>query len=215
MPILKPSLQSLYLEIEFENLLLGCGTGFIVQHKNRFYLLTNRHIVTGRDNITDKIIHTGCAIPNQIGIWHNVSNGLNLAWEKRIEKLYNENGQPLWFEHPILGKNADFIALPLTQTQQVELYPYELSKTEHEDLNCTDVVSVIGFPFGISSAGRLAIWATGFIASEFSIPYKDLPVFLVDCRSRKGQSGSAVVFHRNAGAFNSPKGLVLSRGRVE
>ena len=62
-----------------------------------------------------------------------------------------------------------------------------------------DVVSVVGFPFGIAGGGSLAIWATGFIASEPDINYKDLPVFLIDSRSRPGQSGSPVVAHRNGG----------------
>jgi hypothetical protein len=60
-------------------------------------------------------------------------------------------------------------------------------------------VSVIGFPFGITAGGGLAIWATGFVASEPDLDYGKLPVFLIDCRSREGQSGSPVIAYRGGG----------------
>jgi hypothetical protein len=59
---------------------------------------------------------------------------------------------------------------------------------------------VIGFPFGITGGGLLAVWATGFVASEPSVDFDNLPVFLIDCRSRPGQSGSPVVAYRGGGA---------------
>jgi hypothetical protein len=43
------------------------------------------------------------------------------------------------------------------------------------------------------------VWATGFVASEPAVNYNDLPVFLIDCRSRPGQSGSAVIAYRSGG----------------
>lgn len=60
-------------------------------------------------------------------------------------------------------------------------------------------VSVIGFPFGMSSIGRFPIWATGFLAQELSLLTPENPVFLIDCRTRKGQSGSAVIAYRPSG----------------
>jgi hypothetical protein len=40
---------------------------------------------------------------------------------------------------------------------------------------------------------------TGFIASEPAINFNNLPIFLIDCRSRPGQSGSAVIAYRSGG----------------
>jgi hypothetical protein len=60
------------------------------------------------------------------------------------------------------------------------------------------MVSIIGFPFG-QSANKFALWSTGFVASEPAIDCFELPVFLVDCRARRGQSGSPVVAFRQAG----------------
>lgn len=58
-------------------------------------------------------------------------------------------------------------------------------------------VSVIGFPFGISTSqepgGRTAVWTTGYVASDPSINFRDLPCFMIDARTRSGQSGSPVI----------------------
>jgi len=93
------------------------------------------------------------------------------------------------------------VALPLSVQDDIELYPYNIGPGG-PNIVCgpADPVSVIGFPFGRSSAGSLAIWATGFIASDPDIDYDNLPQFLIDCRSRPGQSGSPVVSYRSGGA---------------
>lgn len=55
------------------------------------------------------------------------------------------------------------------------------------------------FPFGLDGGGLLAIWATGFMATDPEVDYNNQPTFLIDCRARPGQSGSAVIAHRNGG----------------
>jgi V8-like Glu-specific endopeptidase len=66
-------------------------------------------------------------------------------------------------------------------------------------LTPADPVSVIGFPFGQTAGGSYGVWATGFIASELAINFNNLPVQLIDSRTRPGQSGSPVIAHRNGG----------------
>jgi hypothetical protein len=63
----------------------------------------------------------------------------------------------------------------------------------------SDYVSVVGFPFGLAGGGCLAIWATGFLATEIEVNQFDMPIVLVDCRARQGQSGSAVIAYRSGG----------------
>jgi hypothetical protein len=69
-----------------------------------------------------------------------------------------------------------------------------------------DAVSVVGFPFGLSGGGRFAIWATGFMATEPEIDYDAKPIFLIDCRSRPGQSGSPVIASRSGGLVTLTNG---------
>jgi hypothetical protein len=75
-------------------------------------------------------------------------------------------------------------------------------------------VSVVGFPFGIAAGGGLPIWATGFIASEPQVDYEHLPIFLIDCRSRPGQSGSPVIAYRSGGAVTTGGGVSVFTGSV-
>jgi hypothetical protein len=124
-------------------------------------------------------------------------------------------------EHPELGPKVDFVALPLTHLQHVHLHPYDPSNTseiEHGTLYETisvgpaDPVSVIGFPFGMTAGGKLPIWATGSLATEPIISFQDLPLSLVDCRTRPGQSGSPVIAYRNRGLTPTIDGGVTDFG---
>lgn len=81
---------------------------------------------------------------------------------------------------------TDFIALPLVQLADVAVHPYNMDSLRSEIfLAPSDVVSVVGFPFGLCGGGLFALWATGFIASEPSINFNGRSVFLIDCRTRE------------------------------
>ncbi len=149
-------------------------------------------------------------IPNEIKIFHN-KKGVLGAWLDKLETLYSDpdNSQKRWIEHPWMGSKADFVALPLTQLDEVELYPYDLlSPGVDIAIGPADVVSVIGFPFGMTAGGLFPVWATGFIASEPLVDFSDLPIQLIDCRSRPGQSGSPVLAYRAGGAVAKTGGGV-------
>ena len=194
--ISEPSVKSLFLSLQFNGVELSTGTGFIVQSSKGRLLVTNRHVVTGRDNITGELLSRKTAgTPTEIAIWHNRKGQLG-NWVKLIEPLFHGD-KPLWYEHPRLGVHADIVALALTQVDNIDFYPYDINLVPRIQLMSSDIVSVVGFPYGMSTGGRLAIWATGFIASERELDY---PSFLIDCRTREGQSGSPVIAHRNGGA---------------
>lgn len=195
-----PSVQSLLIQMQFNDQSLSTGTAFIVSSAKGPLLITNRHNVTGRRQDNDEPLSKTGGIPNNIVIIHNVKGKLG-TWSGVVEPILDANHNPLWKEHPRYGKNADFVALPLTNTLNVELYPYDLNNTGPDVfVGPADSLSVVGFPFGIQAGGSLAVWATGFMASEPDIDFNDLPVFLIDCRSRQGQSGSAVIAYRSGGS---------------
>jgi hypothetical protein len=197
--IAQPSVQSLLIKMRFNGQPLSTGTAFVVSSAKGPLLITNRHNATGRRQDNDKPLSKTGGIPNEIEIVHNVKGKLG-NWFGVIEPILDADDNPLWIEHPVHGKNVDFVALPLTNLNNVELYPYDLNSTGPDIfVGPADSLSVVGFPFGIQAGGSLAVWATGFMASEPDIDYNGLPVFLIDCRSRQGQSGSAVIAHRSGG----------------
>lgn len=216
-----PSFQSLLVRMRVNGRELATGTAFVVVHNDIPLLITNRHNVTGRHQETDKPISPTGGVPSEIEIVHN-KLGSPGEWILRVEPLLNSEGQPLWKEHPTFGRQADFVALRLTELIDVQLYPYSLGATAQSggvsfstsllQISPAVPVSVIGFPFGIQAGGSLAVWATGFIATEPLINFNNLPVFLVDCRARPGQSGSAVVLHSH-GAVPMQGGGTMSTGQ--
>jgi hypothetical protein len=191
--------MSLLLEMRFNGMPLATGTGFLAETTIGPVLLTNRHNVTGRHQETGQPLASNGGIPNEVVIVHNQQNTLG-RWLPVVEPLVDANGSPLWREHPLLGSRADFIALPLKNITNVQVYAYNPSKPGIMiAIAPAEAVSVVGFPFGMTAGGAFAVWATGFIASEPAVNFNDLPILLIDCRSRQGQSGSAVIAYRSGG----------------
>lgn len=200
-----PSAKSLLIQTFFDSTQLGTATGIICSTARGPVLITNWHVCSGRHPTTKQPLSSMGATPNKIKIVHNKSNKLG-EWLIKEEALYQSNGKPLWIEHPVLSDRVDVVALPLTSLVDVEIYPYDLSGGPDIVVNPAEIVSVVGFPFGLQVGGSLAVWATGFVASEPRIDYNDLPIFLIDSRTRPGQSGSAVIVHRNGGAVTMADG---------
>lgn len=199
--ITKPSVQSLLLQMRFDGQPLSTGTGFVAPSAKGPLLITNRHNITGRRQDNNKVMSPTGGVPNEVLVYHNVKGQLG-AWKPIIEPLYFDanNEKQRWIEHPVLGSRADFVGLPLTQLDDVEIYPHDPANPGVDMMvGPADAVSVIGFPFGITAGGIFPIWATGFIASEPIVDFQDLPIQLVDCRSRPGQSGSPVLAYRSGG----------------
>lgn len=198
MPIARPSVQSLLIHMEYDGQVLASGTGFVVVGENGPVLVTNRHNVTGRNQESGVPLSATGGVPNIISITHSRLNRPG-EWVVRKEALYIDD-KPAWTEHPTLKEKADIVALPLTQLEDVHLFPYDLNGLgPNIFLGPADAVSVIGFPFGMTAGGSYAVWATGFIASEPDLNFNDLPMVLIDCRSRQGQSGSPVIAYRSGG----------------
>ncbi len=121
--------------------------------------------------------------------------------------LYKDNDEPWWIEHPTLKDKADIVALNRNWGSDVVKYPYYLdTDKDNKDMYLfpADTISVIGYPFGLSSTsqGKLPLWASGFIAQDMSLISDDNPTFIIDCRTRQGQSGSPVIAFRPSG-YNS------------
>jgi hypothetical protein len=203
-----PSVQSLLIQMYVGDQRLSTGTAFVAESAAGPVLVTNRHNATGRRQDDNQPLSPTGGVPDALAIVHNQKGKLG-TWVERREPLLS-NGAQRWIEHPSLGAKADMVALPLTQFNDVELYPYNVVDTGPKvRFGPAETVSVVGFPFGIQGGGSLAIWATGFVASEPDIDMGALPIFLIDCRSRPGQSGSAVVAHRTGAVAMEDGGTAI------
>ncbi len=217
--IIEPSIQSLFVVPMVNNLNLGSGTGFIVRHENRSYLITNYHIAAGRNPRTGQPMHSSGAVPDKLRITYmRHPKPDRIEWEPRDEMvLETDPERALWLQHPVHGRKVDVVAVPLKNTGGVALQPYDLSGSAPKLMFApSEAVSVIGFPFGISGGGAFGIWTRGFVASEPDIDWDDFPCFLIDARTRPGQSGSPVIIYSSGGAGHALAGggLAFFQGSV-
>ena len=191
--ILQPSFQSLYVETLVNGHPIGKATAFVGQaNLGKAFLITNRHVVTGRNQDTGTPLHSGCGIPDTLRVHHN-AHELGTFIQVDIPLLA---GGPLWIEHPSLGEKADIVALAINEVPTIKLYPYFVKRDADGRLEPAHRVNVVGFPFGEKTAQSFAVWSTGFVASEPDIDHGGRPIFLIDCRTREGQSGSPVITSR-------------------
>jgi hypothetical protein len=202
------SLTSLFLKLHFNKLKIATGTGFVVQHAQRLFLITAGHNLSGRDAETNDPMSDTGALPNEvrIGMRHTVPHR---GWRMHREPLFDSDGMPRWIVHP-RGQRVDVAALELTNLD-IDFPPrvLDLSLSNGDvKLYPSMEVSVIGFPLGLRPGDLLfPIWKTGHIASEPEISYNNRdPAILIDATTRKGMSGSPV-FARSVGPY-------LNRSRI-
>jgi trypsin-like peptidase len=205
------SLTSLGLRIMHDDAEIGTATGFVFKKGDKYYLVTNRHVVMGcgEDRNPANVGAWICA--NKLAIFHNQRGHLG-SWVWITEELFGTDKKPRWLEHPTLAGGADLVAVPLAKTENVQFYPLdiELGKADVV-LSPGDAISIVGFPMGLTQGAGLPVWKTGTVASDMDINYQGKPVFLADTTSRGGMSGSPVYAIRS-GAYNSSKGTMLQVG---
>ena len=186
------SVVSLHLEVLNGGSVVAIATGFVIVHEIQPFLITNWHVVTGRDADTGDPM-PGRSFPDALRVSHHETGHLG-RWRSRDERLFDQGGNPLWLEHP-RGRPIDVAALPLLPADDtITYYPLDLAlDDESVRVQVAMTVSIIGYPLGLTSAGMLPIWKTGHIASEPEIDHQDAPQFLVDAKTKPGMSGSPVV----------------------
>lgn len=207
------SVSSLFIRMLYNEEELATGSGFLVQVASVTYLVTNWHNLSGRDSLTKQCLHRQAALPNKVDIRHNKLGQLG-AHVSRIEALLTPGGAPRWIEHPVFGDQVDVVALPLEALDGTIAYPMNLNGNSIMAPRSGGRVHVVGFPFGLLCTDSLAVWMTGHIASEPDLDFDGLPLFLVDCRTRKGSSGSPVVCHTNGGSVPTREGAAFVSGAM-
>jgi S1-C subfamily serine protease len=215
---------ALYLEpLADDETPLAHATGFIARYRGVAFLVTNRHIVTGLDNITNRVLDVHGRVPQRIRVHHHLDHEGELRWATEQIALYDDSGDRRWIEHPSLGSSVDVVAFVLSPPDLLESKPrywvHDLEDQHDVPISAGRDVSVIGFPYGqrTSDSNYTPIWVRGSIATEPEFDFDDRPVFLVDARTRQGQSGSPVVAVRWQGTTGvDVKGdVTIAKGLIQ
>jgi hypothetical protein len=174
---------------------LDQATGFLVRHEERLYLITNWHVLTGRNPVTGDSLGGSASLPEYVEVSFPVILGGDLCWTVQRLDLYDTHtGKARWLVHPYappMDGGTDVVALPI-DAEPPSVYAHRLEDAlDARELSPGAELSIVGYPFGVKS--HASVWSRATVASEPRHGFNNDPVYLVDARSRPGQSGSPVV----------------------
>jgi Trypsin-like peptidase domain len=183
---------------------VSTATGFFVQVDGINLLITNYHVVSGRN--PDTGLQMANTIPDRILI--PVLRRDTGYWRPVVQRLLVD-GEATWIEHPILRRKFDVVALPVTLSPDEDwsISPYPMDPGPDIAVSTGSTVVIIGFPQGMSGVGLTALWIGGIVASEPNVLEDNENFFWIDANTRHGMSGSPVVARR-FGAVLQPGGTV-------
>lgn len=193
---------------------MGDGTAFLYRYDGKVYLVTAGHNFSGRHAEDDSFgshavgpthVRIGLRCPPPPGGRYDLTKPQEIR--RLLIPIIDNDGNPEWFEHPQYGRRVDIAVLPFDLTDpNVLIDPYEAQPTTPPTsldprMRPTEDVFVVGYPYGLQSGIDLPLWIRGTIASEPAFYWRsklglELPLFLVDGRTRRGQSGAPVIFFR-------------------
>jgi hypothetical protein len=202
------SLSAVPVDQLFNDTAVGNATGFVWERQEKFYLVTNWHVVTCRNNETGKCLASHAAEPNRL-------RALFYPREPRFDTfplnvpLRDSDDYPTWLFHPIHKRKVDVVAIPLLRPDGEWTYrPINRLPRVQLSIQIGMDVFILGFPFG-SPPPSFPIWKRGSMASEPELVRLGEKFYLVDTASRPGMSGGPVVL-RSYGAHLTEGGTSIT-----
>jgi hypothetical protein len=182
------------LSLYFNDTHLSEATGFIWQEGRQNYLITNWHVVTGRNAETGENLKAHGARPNKIRAYFNTRIQQFLKQEHFIA-IRDDEDRPSWLVHPARGRAVDVVAIPLPYADDdliFALHPINKYSAVQHTVRIAMEVFILGYPFGPEPPGY-PVWKRGSMASEPDLARMGTGFYLVDTASRPGMSGSPVI----------------------
>lgn len=206
--------QLLYLTVRLEGATktgTSVGTGFLYMHKDRLFVVTNKHVVTGvltgnfvlrkaviKNGETAVVPGEGYTIPfNEANFIGHPSASVDVAAmniSKIIQDLHATGNHVFW-------KNISTETSPKAEDIEKYIGPVE------------DVV-FIGYPSGIwDSKNLLPVVRKGITATPYYVRFQGEPKFLIDASVFPGSSGSPVFIYY-AGSYPDKAGNLYAGNRA-
>ena len=130
MPIDRLSFSTVPVTALFNDRVLPEATAFIWKRREKYYLITNWHVVSAVNLFTRKLILEGGSRPNKLRC-HFVAR-LGQDGRELIEiPIRDDDDQPLWLVHPAQEmRPVDVVALPIGEAvkEKVTLLPVNNSR---------------------------------------------------------------------------------------
>jgi hypothetical protein len=172
------------------------ATGFVYKNDNQYFLVSARHVFSGRDTFTDKIISDKGYIPERIRLrLISTLEDQRVLTTTIIISLLND-GKPTWLQDPEFESlRTDIAVIPLPAPQPgVSPVFLDVSPIAYEIVTVVGFdCSIVGYPSRNLEGLMTPIWRRGSLASEPLLPVDRKPMFLVDAVTGPGFSGAPVL----------------------
>jgi hypothetical protein len=187
---------------------LGNATGFFCEYRGRTFLVTNWHVVSGRNYQTNHPLHRSQALPGALKVHTHLTTGAQ-ASESTLSSstvfqisLANGDGSPCWLQHPLFGTDVDVIAIDVSSRivdcERIFRINLETELARDTDLSVMDQAFVTGYPLSATTTpNSLPIYKSGTIASEPRV-FDSIPRIYIDGKTKTGMSGSPVMVKQQA-----------------
>jgi hypothetical protein len=188
------SLVPLYVEPWFGDHQLGVATAFLwVRPSGVLALVTNWHVVSGRNHETGACMNKMGAIPDHLRVHIPYTDRARLPLIVRVPVI-DADGERLWTEHPRQGAEVDIAAIPvdLPPPGEIAIMPMNVHRGLPLKQRIGMPVFILGYPFGRMGIG-MPVWKQATFASEPYLAGRDHRYIIVDTASRPGMSGSPVI----------------------
>ena len=157
------SLASYYVEMFFNDIKLSNATCFFTKRREKRYLITNWHVVSGKDADTLQCLDKNASIPNKLYVYlpAKTDDGKAIFNDDFIVvDLYDTEDKPIWYEMKKNNQMIDIAVIPLND--EMDKYILDIEDAEEPfnetvNINIADEIYIIGFPFG-RIGGVLPIW---------------------------------------------------------
>jgi hypothetical protein len=175
------------------------GSGCFWRHGENVYLLTARHVLSGRSPFDDSMLSKEGYIPRKLKVYpmFDLEPGRLLRASTEVE--IPEDG--CWLQDPKFNElKTDIAALACVTDPDRKVNCLNDNPEIFEDV-FTHVgmeCAIVGYPTNHFGNLMMPVWRRGSIASEPLLPVDGKPMFLLDAATSPGFSG-APVFRRHFG----------------
>lgn len=198
------------------------ASGFFWRHLGRSFLITNWHVITGRDIFTGEVVSSkgylpkkirlyGCSFSRKGEILTFIRNGMTLEFDEdasdklvaRREALPYDICAILIPDGVVFG--SDPSRHQFTGAAAASCYVNE----HHSDRVVThagDDCFILGYPLKSYAGLMPPIWKRGSIASEPLLGIDGRPIFFVDAATSAGMSGSPIFRRVSVGWVSDERG---------
>ena len=194
-----------------EERVISSATGFFWLHNGQAYLVTNWHVVSGRDPFTGQISSPTGYTPSQFNFYGTsieVKDGKVAIERKRIRITLGPHAEEVLDKPPLVaGGPVDLWAMQVPNELLFGLDPTRTGFKGAETVTCFinenafqriltqagDECVILGYPLRNYAGGMFPIWKSGSIASEVGFGVDGRPMFLIDAATTPGMSGSPIL----------------------